>query len=555
MERKIGHVVLDDSFYRGIDYYSDGGIENIILDAVRENRNEELLKNSSEWPVLYHLSDIRENLLEWYPFRTDADLLEIGSGCGALTGLFSRKMASVTCIELSEKRSLINAERNKDRDNIKIFLGNFEEIRLEKKFDYITLIGVWEYAGLYVNDQDPYRFMLKKIQKYLKPGGKIFIAIENKMGMKYFNGAAEDHTGKMYSGINDYIGEKAVRTFSKPEILEMLADVGIEDSVFYYPVSDYKLPDVVFSDHILPEAGDIRYYKKDYSACRMYPFYDAAAFDQICRDMVFDYFSNSFLIVCGEQEETVHYAKYNRLRKKEYRIRTSILLHKGDYCVVQSPLQAEASEHINKLSYNEKKWSGILPGIECAHGKLIHESYITPYLYGTNMDVYFYQFRHCADMMLLKIKDIFSKYFYIQDHQKEAFKLTNEFEKIFGKAAPENAYSLPVTNVDLNFSNIKLCRDGRLVNFDFEWIFEFPIPFEYVLWRAAYLLYDKYAVYLMPQISKQDFLVKLGIEKDNIPIYDKMEDHFGSFVYGKNRCEYYTSHYEKNIVVQTMQFK
>ena len=248
MEKKIGQVVLDYTFYGGADYYSDGGIEDTILEAVRQGKSEELLKSSNQWPILYHLSDIRENLLEWYPFRPDAKLLEIGSGCGALTGLFCKKVATVTCIELSEKRSLINAERNRDKDNIKIFLGNFEDIILKDKFDYIMLIGVWEYSGLYVNDIEPYSFMLKKIRKYLKPDGKIFIAIENKMGMKYLNGAAEDHTGKMYSGINDYIGEKAVRTFSKPEIQKILDNIGIDNAVFYYPAADYKLPDIIYSD-------------------------------------------------------------------------------------------------------------------------------------------------------------------------------------------------------------------------------------------------------------------------------------------------------------------
>lgn len=555
MEKKIGQVVLDYTFYGGADYYSDGGIEDIILEAVRQGKSEELLKSSNQWPILYHLSDIRENLLEWYPFRPDAKLLEIGSGCGALTGLFCKKVSTVTCIELSEKRSLINAERNRDKDNIKIFLGNFEDIILKDKFDYIMLIGVWEYSGLYVNDIEPYSFMLKKIRKYLKPDGKIFIAIENKMGMKYLNGAAEDHTGKMYSGINDYIGEKAVRTFSKPEIQKILDNIGIDNAVFYYPAADYKLPDIIYSDFVLPTVGDIRYYKKDYSECRVYNFYDAAVFDQICQDYMFDYFSNSFLVICGDEKEKLQYVKYNRLRKKEYRIRTSIQTKDNIRNVIQSPLGKEAVSHIGKLSYNEKKWRGMLAGIECASGKNRNGCYETPYINGINLDVYFYQFRHCVDIMIHKVKEIFCVNLQPEENQKRDFYITKDFEKVFGKEGPKNAYSLATTNVDLNFSNIKLCSHGKLVNFDFEWIFEFPIPFEYVLWRAAYLLYDKYAVYLIPQISKEDFLLKLGISKENLSVYLKMEDKFGEYVYGKNRCEYYTSQYEKSVFVQTIQFK
>ena len=92
--------------------------------------------------ILYHLSDIRENLLEWYSIPSDADVLEIGSGCGALSGLLAKKAKTLTCIELSKKRSLINACKNKECDNIRIMVGNLEDIKFTQKYDYVTLIGV-----------------------------------------------------------------------------------------------------------------------------------------------------------------------------------------------------------------------------------------------------------------------------------------------------------------------------------------------------------------------------------------------------------------------------
>ena len=58
---------------------------------------------------MYHLSDIRQNIVEWLQIENTAEILEIGSGCGAITGTLARKAKSVTCIELSEKRSMINA--------------------------------------------------------------------------------------------------------------------------------------------------------------------------------------------------------------------------------------------------------------------------------------------------------------------------------------------------------------------------------------------------------------------------------------------------------------
>lgn len=555
MKEKIGNVVLDYSFYTGEDSYSDGDIEDVILEACRNGTSEELLRTSSRWAVLYHLSDIRENILEWYPFDSDASLLEIGSGCGALTGMFSRKVKKVTCIELSKKRSLINAERNRERDNLEIKVGNFKDISLEEKYDYITLIGVWEYAGLYVGGEDPYLFMLKKVKGYLKPGGKIIVAIENKMGLKYFNGAPEDHTAKMYSGINDYAGEKGVRTFSKPEIEKILDEAGIGDTAFYYPASDYKLPDVIYSDDMLPQAGDLRYYKKDYADCRVYNFNDAAVSDQVCMDSMFAYFSNSFLFICGEKEIQVPFSRYNRLRKKQYRLKTCIVQDGGSRRVVKSPLHEEAAGHVAALLRNEEKWRGTLPKISYINGEMVNGQYQTPYVDGMNLDVSFYRYRHSAEIMIAKLKNLIQEYFLPGEEKRIPFIMTEEFARVFGDQASDGEYSLPVTNVDLIFSNFKVERAGGLVNFDYEWVFEFPIPYEYVLWRAIYQLYDKFAACLRPQIIKEEFVVKAGIKREHLPIYQKMERKFGEYVCGVQGVEKYISHYEKSVFTQTIQFR
>jgi len=109
--RKIGEVLLDYQYYKPDVHYSDGVIEDVLLEASRENQLKELLESDNNWAVLYHCSKIRENLLDWYPFKENSSLLEVGAGCGALTGLLSKKVSSVTCIELSEKRLIFRILR------------------------------------------------------------------------------------------------------------------------------------------------------------------------------------------------------------------------------------------------------------------------------------------------------------------------------------------------------------------------------------------------------------------------------------------------------------
>ena len=129
MENKV----INLKFYKGSDLYCDGAIEDEILALVQgQTPVLEILKERTDWPILYHLSDMRENLLEWYPFKEHAKTLEIGSGCGAITGILCQKSEKVTCIDLSLKRSQINANKNKKYDNFEILVGNLKILRFQR---------------------------------------------------------------------------------------------------------------------------------------------------------------------------------------------------------------------------------------------------------------------------------------------------------------------------------------------------------------------------------------------------------------------------------------
>ncbi len=288
---------LNLTYYCGEDLYSDGAVEDELLKAVSDPDSiPKLLMEGSSWPHLYHLSNIRENLLDWYDFDKNASLLEIGSGCGAITGLFCRSVREVTAIELSKKRSMINATRNRNYDNLEIMVGNFTDIKLDKKFDYVTLIGVFEYSICYVGGSRPFEEMLERARQFLKPGGTLIIAIENKYGIKYFAGASEDHTGMLFDGIENYNNITRVRTFSKKGITNLLEKAGFKDNTFYYPIPDYKLPSEIYSDGHLPSAGSIRYPAFAYDRPRVELFNENLAFDAVCEDQMFPEFANSFLI-------------------------------------------------------------------------------------------------------------------------------------------------------------------------------------------------------------------------------------------------------------------
>lgn len=305
VEEKIGNVILDLDLYSGKDLYSEGKSEDELLEAVKNHSPEEynqLIKEKKTWSFLYHLSHVRENIVEWIPQLEGANVLEIGAGCGAVTGALSKHAKQVTCVELSKKRSLINAYRHKDCDNIRIKVGNFEDIEktLDDSYDVITLIGVFEYAASYINAKEPYTEFLNMIKKHLRPNGKIVIAIENKFGLKYFAGCKEDHIGKYFKGIEGYGDVDGVCTFSKNEITHIFEKCGLSNYEFYYPYPDYKLPVVIYSDKYLPNVGELQMNQRNFDGERVNLFDESKAFDEIIREGQFPLFSNSFLIMLSE---------------------------------------------------------------------------------------------------------------------------------------------------------------------------------------------------------------------------------------------------------------
>ena len=308
MVEYIGKVKINYQNYIGTDLYSDGPVEDELLEIVKHYREEvfsKIIFEKQSWPVLYHLSHLRKNLVEWLPINKNDSVLEIGAGCGAVTGCLADRAKHVTCIELSQKRSLVNAYRNQNKDNIEILVGNFEDVEktLDQTYDYITLIGVLEYGALYISGKQPYENFLKIIKKHLKPDGKLIIAIGNKLGMKYWAGCREDHNGLLFEGIEGYSKTSGVQTFSRLELEQLLQKTGFPKTSFYYPYPDYRLPISIYSDDFLPNPTELYGNVMNLDQDRMVLFNEAKAYASVIKAGAFSVFANSYLIVAGSEGE------------------------------------------------------------------------------------------------------------------------------------------------------------------------------------------------------------------------------------------------------------
>ena len=342
--------------------YSDGEVENVIYEYVKNKVDiKEVSREKLMYPILYHLSELRENILNWYPFKKNATVLEVGAGCGAITGMLCRMVAKVVSVDISAKRANINYIRNSQYENLEIVVGNINEIQLTESFDYIILNGVLEYAGMFTDGDSPYKTFLKRLQSYLKPEGTFFIAIENKLGIKYFAGAPEDHMNEYFTGLNGYKNSE-VKTFSHKELEKLLLDCGMQKIKFYYPYPDYKFPEEIFTLESIKQYGKRRMFYLQENNFQLFDTQEVC--EAFIKEDMMEKFANSFLVEASyyinDFVNDVLYVKINQDRKEDYRICTSIIKNtQGMRYVVKKALCSKAKNHIKRMAEAEKKIKNI----------------------------------------------------------------------------------------------------------------------------------------------------------------------------------------------------
>lgn len=515
---------LNLDFYNGTDHYSDGDVEDIILHIVEHNEDYTKYKGTNEFfPILYHLSPERENILNWYPFNKNDTILEIGSGCGAITGVLCRLCGNVTCIELSQKRSMINYMRNGQYNNLEIIVGNFEDITINNKFTYVILNGVFEYAMSFINSSNPYIDFLLKIKELLNDNGKILIAIENRIGIKYFAGDLEDHTNCRFLSLNNYIGNNTVRTFSKTELEEIFTECEIDNWNYYYPYPDYKFPTEIFTDSTINNNMFGKAYRK-YSEQLMNTFDEIAMVSTLKKEGVMEKFANSFLVEINlkkdnENQNRIEYVKLNNYRREDFRIATVILNNQGAKTVKKFALNNKAIKHINRIYNNQ--FSEIGKGFIYNQGIKENTAIVYPFLYGNTLDSEIELLSQSGKITEI-IRLIDTVYYTLLENSHEVADIyCNDFIYTFGnKRLLDSEKCIVNCNIDLIFNNLFL-QDNNIVVIDPEWVFDFAIPFRFVVWRTINEWYASH-----PQINEIILLKDLF---NRYEINDKMAEVFNDW--------------------------
>jgi len=205
------------------------------------------------------------------PIKEGDRVLDVGAGWGNLAAQIAKGFpsSSVYATDKALER-LFFAEQVKEQerlDNLRVIQSDITDLPFEKGFfDVVIMIGVLEWLGASVKTMSPRAAQergLKAIYDIMRPGGRLLIGIENRIGYHYFLGRA-DHSGRAFTSLmprrvaDFYMGMRGERgggergkgdkgpyrtyTYSRGGYNQLLKQVGFKSVKFYAVLPDYRFP-------------------------------------------------------------------------------------------------------------------------------------------------------------------------------------------------------------------------------------------------------------------------------------------------------------------------
>ncbi|EKN62794.1 hypothetical protein P9E76_11960 [Schinkia azotoformans] len=217
--------------------------------------------------------------------------------------------------------------------------------------------------------------------------------------------------------------------------------------------------------------------------------------------------------------------KYSINRKKCFQIKTTIFEDNGMRFVRKDPFTEESKSHIHQIEKNFH----LLKDSNLVHvpPQLDGNKLIFQYVDGELLETRLYNILKKGSANEF-IKAVQSYRSILLNENTIDFYETKQFTDIFGDGKRFNGMpAFKVSNIDLNFDNLIL-SNGKIIVIDYEWVFEFPIPVDYVIYRALNVLFAKYENLCKGTIAKKTYFELFDSEK--IDDFSELEKNFSYYV-------------------------
>ena len=449
------------------------------------------------------MNEIPKGLLAWYTFKKQAKALYISNEKDGRYNL------------LNEKGLLVEQVSSNHSIN-KLFIENSK-----KKYDYIVAIQQIEKA---LNPIE----LLYNWKKMLKTDGKLLLAVDNRLGLRYFCGDRDPFTGRSFDGIENYrqltnIGERYIkgRNYSKFEVNCFLKEAGWTYCKAYSVLPNLELPQLVYSENILPnEELGIRLFPK-YNHPDSVFLEEKYIYTDLINNEMFHQMANSYLFECSLNGEfdSVDHVTISMDRGQENALMTIIRESK---VVEKIPLYSEGYNKLIQMKINADMLKN--NGVKIVEGKLRNDSYMMPYIHEPLAITYL---RELVYIDLEKFIEEIDKYRDVvlqsSDHINNNKELGIILKKGFLDLVPLNCFYI----------------NGEYVFFDQEFFLD-SYPANAIIFRGIEIIYMQDAK-IESIIPKDFFWLRYGMDRQ----VESLQRMSGEFTYKLRHLEKMRPYMEK----------
>lgn len=228
------------------------------------------------------------------------------------------------------------------------------------------------------------------------------------------------------------------------------------------------------------------------------------------------------------------FSKFTRERDARFQIETSIYLENGRKFTAKRPLTGAAVSHVAALykNYQYFQEKGVELFTEC---EPFEDGVRFPFVEGVTGYTQLLEAAEAGDRG--RFNDLLEIYKRIVETsccgEFTEFVSGPEFETVFG-SRPELAgkKACKRLDIDLTFDNLIFTPEGEKRIIDYEWMFDFPVPLEFVYYRAVLALYVRNGAGMNAFLSEPELFTWFGLGEKEQEIYGQMNEAFNDYTSG-----------------------
>lgn len=360
----------------------------------------------------------------------------------------------------------------------------------DELYDYIILTTVWE------TEENP-KELFQIVRKKLAAKGKLFVMMNNRLGLRYFCGDTDPYTETVVDCLEDYRNYPrdvfAGRMYDKAQMCELLSESGFINRQFFTVLTGIENPSLIFAEDYIPNEDITNRIIATYNHSDTVFAEEKVMYKQLIANDLLNKLANAYLVECTVDGQLCDVSHVTSSLERGVEDALLTIIHRSGE-VEKKAAYPEGAKRLKSIKENLDALSA--RGISVVNGMLEDDSFRMPYIEAETMQLYLeHTLRQDVDDFLNAM-----------DQFRDIIMQSSEIEK--EDASDGEGAILKYGYMDMVPLN-SFYHNGEIVFFDQEFCIE-HLPANVLIWRlvASFYAADLGAEKIYPM---KELLIRYGL--------------------------------------------